>query len=92
MADQESKIIFRIDTELKRAFEAAAADRDQTASQMLRAYVRYEVEKYAAKAQCDLFKAKPAPTPKEAPKTPQKATAKPVEGKNALLGMFKPKR
>ena len=92
MAEQEAKIIFRIDADLKRAFEAAAADKDQTASQMLRAYVRYEVQKYLAKGQGDLFKEKETPTPKEAKKTPQKAQAKPVEGKSALLGMFKPKR
>lgn len=92
MAEQEAKIIFRIDADLKRAFEAAAADKDQTASQMLRAYVRYEVEKYLAKGQGDLFKKNPAPTPKEAPNKPQTAPPKPVEGKSALLDMFKPKR
>lgn len=92
MAEQEAKIIFRIDADLKSAFEAAAADKDQTASQMLRAYVRYEVQQYREKGQGDLFKEKKNPTPKEAKKPPQKAPAKPVEGKSALLGMFKPKR
>lgn len=92
MAEQEAKIIFRIDADLKRAFEAAAADEDQTASQLLRGYVRYKVDKYLQKSQGDLFKAKPAPPPKEPAKTPQKAKAKATEGKTALLDMFKPKR
>ena len=68
MDNTTTSMIFRIETDLKKAFEQVAGNLDLTASQMLRAYVRYEVEKYAAKAQGDLFKAKPAPTP-----TPQNA-------------------
>lgn len=92
MNDQEAKIIFRIDADLKKVFEAAAAAKDQTASQMLRAYVRYEVQNYIAKNQGDLFKEPATQPPKEVKKTHQKATPKPVEGKSALLDMFKPKR
>lgn len=92
MSEKEAKIIFRLDEDLKRAFEAAAADEDQTVSQLLRGYVRYKVDKYLQKAQGDLFKAQTTPTPKEVKKTAPSAKAKPAEGKKALLDMFKPKR
>ena len=92
MAEQEAKIIFRIDGDLKRAFEVLAAEKDQTTSQMLRAYIRYEVEKHLTKSQGDLFKTQSTPATKEPKKTPQSAKTKPTEGKKALLDMFKPKR
>lgn len=41
---ETTSIIFRIDAELKKAFEEAAKDRDRTASQLLRDYVRHFVD------------------------------------------------
>lgn len=37
----------RIDTDLKKAFDAACANQDQTASQVLRAAIRDYVKKHA---------------------------------------------
>lgn len=40
-------INFRIDSELKNAFDKVAKDNDQTASQLLRAFIRASVEEHA---------------------------------------------
>lgn len=42
----ETTMNFRIDEDLKRAFEAAAKEQDMTASQLIRRYIRMEVDKY----------------------------------------------
>lgn len=42
----ETIINFRVDEELKKAFEMTAKSYDLTSSQMLRSYMRYEVDKY----------------------------------------------
>lgn len=81
-------MIFRIEKNLKTAFERVAKDRDLTASQMLRSFVRNAVESHA-KSQGDLFNKNTPPHHKETPKTPQKAKAQAAEGKKALLDMFK---
>lgn len=70
MSDNQTSMIFRIDADLKKAFERVAKDNDQTASQMLRAYVRHVVEKHAAThTQGNLL------TPKAADVTPPVAPA-----------------
>lgn len=59
MESKQVTMNFRVDGDLKTAFERVAADMDQTASQMLRAYMRHAVTEHARKhAQKDLF---PAP-------------------------------
>ena len=42
----ETIINFRVDEELKKAFEMTAKSYDLTSSQMLISYMRYEVDKY----------------------------------------------
>jgi len=55
----ESVINFRVDTDLKNAFELAAKARDLTTSQLLRHLMRGEVEDYMAfKAQGSLLDAR----------------------------------
>lgn len=57
----ESTYTFRVDADLKRAFELAAKGQDQTGSQLLRAYMR----DYARKnAQADLIPVEVAPARK----------------------------
>lgn len=93
MADNTANIICRIDPELKKAFEMVAKERDLTASQMLRSYIRYEVEHFAKNnAQKDLFRATDSTTAKKSTDSPKKATKPPLEGRDGLLGMFKKKR
>ena len=65
-------MIFRIEPELKKAFEMSAKARDLTASQLLRKYIRHEVEAYAkANAQGALDLA-PNPSHTTAHKKPAK--------------------
>ena len=79
MTSPTTPIVFKIDPDLKAAFERIAAERDLTVSQMLRAYIREEVESEAkSNKQTDLFK--PAPAPK-APKKGKKPA-------NAALGLM----
>lgn len=42
----ESIVNFRVDTELKKAFEIAAKSEDMTSSQLLRRFMREKVENY----------------------------------------------
>lgn len=80
MKSNQVTMNFRVDGDLKKAFEHVAEALDQSASQLLRAYMRNIVADYAHKtAQKDLFRApqapqppKEAPTPTEAEKTPHK--------------------
>lgn len=80
---ETTQIICRIDKDLKTAFERIAESKDQTVSQLIRAYIRWEVSNHNGKIeQQDLFK--PSSTPKK-----QKNPQRPPEGKEALLNMFK---
>jgi len=89
MENTSVSMVFRIDRDLKTAFEQAAKAQDQTASQLLRKYIRWEVEKFAKEhAQKDLFK--PATGTKESKqeeKNPDKEAT--TQGKNALLAIYK---
>lgn len=63
-----------------------------TASQMIRAYIRQEVENHAkAIAQKDLFKPSEPPKPERQTKPSKKAKKPPLESREGLLGMFKRK-
>lgn len=42
-------MIFRIDADLKKAFEMSAKARDLTASQLIRKYIRHEVDQFMQK-------------------------------------------
>ena len=53
----EKIINFRVDEDLKNAFELVAKQRDITSSQLLRHYMRHEVQQYLKNnAQGDLLK------------------------------------
>lgn len=85
-------MVFRIEKDLKTAFEQIARSRDETVSQMLRKYIRTEIEQYAKEhAQKDLFRTTTAPTIKNTPKSTPKDKKTIPEGKTALLDMFKRK-
>jgi hypothetical protein len=65
-------MIFRVDPDLKKAFEQTAKDLDLTASQLLRKMIRNAVEQHMkANAQRTLALA-PIPTPQPAPTKPAK--------------------
>jgi len=90
MPEDTTTLVFRIDKDLKTAFEHLAKQADQTVSQMLRKYIRWEVEKYAKEhAQKELFK----PIERSKPEKKAPASPKPKKsqegGKKALLDMFK---
>ena len=83
-------VVFRIEKDLKLAFDRVAKDNDQTVSQMLRAYIRYTVQSHAEKtAQKDLFRPSDAPKAQKAPNAPTKPSKAPMESKQGLLNMFK---
>lgn len=75
---EQATMIFRIDADLKRAFDMAAKDLDRTASQMLRDYVRAVVAEHAkTHAQRTLELSPPPIIKKETPEArEQKAKAK----------------
>ena len=92
MEDSTVPIVFRIDRDLKTAFERVAKEKDQTVSQLLRAYIRYEVEHSANKvAQRDLFKPSETIKPERQDKVAKKQKTPPIGSKSALMGMFKKK-
>lgn len=65
----DSVMNFRVDEDLKKAFETIAKENDYTASQMLRHYMREVVNEYMKKhAQGDLLKQPKAKTPTKAKK------------------------
>ena len=75
-------MVFRIEPDLKRAFDQTAADLDLTSSQLLRKMIRNAVEQHMkANAQRSLNLA-PIPNPQPAPKKPatgqQTASMKPA--------------
>lgn len=77
MEEDSVSVVFRIDRSLKQAFERVAKDKDQTVSQLLRAFIRYQVENHAAKtAQKDLFK------PSEPLKPQEQANPSPTSNKH----------
>lgn len=81
-------MIFRIDSDLKKAFELAAKSIDRTASQMLRDYIRHVVDGYAkSTAQQEL----PLAPTKQTPTTTQTTTATtPKPKKGQKLAAAKP--
>lgn len=89
MGNTDKTMVFRIENDLKTAFERVAKDLDLTASQMLRSFIREAVEAHASKnSQKDLFR--PSEEIK-APKASQKTKKPPTGSKQALLDMFKRK-
>jgi len=46
MTDNKTNMIFRVETDLKTAFEIVAKEQDQTASQLLRRFMRFHVNKH----------------------------------------------
>lgn len=92
MEESTVSVVFRIDRDLKTAFERVAKAKDQTVSQLLRAYIRYEVERNTQKtAQKDI--SRPSETIKEErqPRAAPKQKNPPIGSKSALMGMFKKK-
>jgi hypothetical protein len=86
MEKETISIVFRIEKNLKTAFDHIAQKRDLTVSQMLRAYIRSEVENDSRQnTQKDLFIATTPPKPLTAT-TPPKKTKKAT---SAAAGMFK---
>lgn len=76
MDDAKTSMIFRIEPELKKAFERVAREKDLTASQLLRSFVRETISQHASRtAQKDLFK--PEPTQKASEPTKPSAQPKP---------------
>ena len=85
MDNTETSVIFRIEKSLKTAFERVAKDKDLTVSQMLRAYIRLEIEEHGkAHSQKDLFKTEP--TKKQ---TNKKTSKKPISPAAKIMGMAK---
>lgn len=70
MADTTTSMIFRIEPELKKAFERTATDLDLTASQLLRRLVRNAVENHAQKHTQRTLDLSPIAPPTPAPKKP----------------------
>lgn len=65
-------MIFRIDPDMKKAFEMSAKARDLTASQLLRKYIRHEVDQFMKERAQGALNLTPAPTPAPTPKKPAK--------------------
>lgn len=65
-------MIFRIEPELKKAFEMSAKARDLTASQLLRKYIRHEVDQYLREHAQGALDLAPKPNHQPAPKKPAK--------------------
>lgn len=77
---ETTTIIFRIDSDLKKAFENAAKARDRTPSQILRDYVRAEVDQHLKRtAQRDL-PLKPPPITPQTQTESDFSTKKPKKG------------
>lgn len=80
----DSIVNFRVDTDLKNAFELAAKKADQTISQMLRAYMRETVAQYmTTNAQGSLLEAK---KPAKSTKVSTKAKKQPKSGVGGFMG------
>lgn len=71
-------MIFRIEPHLKKAFEQSAKERDLTASQLLRAFIRHEVEKYRQRHAQGALDLSPTPRPQPSEEKPAKARKTPV--------------
>ena len=55
MPEQKDEIKVRLDADLKRAFQLACRDRDMTASQVIRRFMRRYVAAHASGSQVGLF-------------------------------------
>jgi hypothetical protein len=86
MSEKTVSVVFRVDEDLKNAFERAAKARDRTVSQLLRDFMRHHVEWFSKNhAQGDLLE---AATPSEAtkpPRTPPKKKNAPKPAGSSLL-------
>lgn len=65
-------MIFRIDADLKKAFEMSAKARDLTASQLIRKYIRHEVDQFMQKNAQGALDLEDRPTPTPSVKKPAK--------------------
>lgn len=65
-------MIFRIDADLKKAFEMSAKARDLTASQLIRKYIRHEVDQFMQKNAQGALDLVDRPTPTPSVKKPAK--------------------
>lgn len=90
MAEETTTMVFRIEKDLKTAFERAAKDLDITPSQLIRHHIKRFVEGHMKEnAQKDLLKPSEAVKPfTKAVPSPKRQKSLP-EGKNGLLGIFK---
>lgn len=83
---------FRIETDLKTAFENLAKENDQTASQLLRAFIRQTVQEHAKeRAQQDLFQPQGKAKTSEGSQTPRKQKKPAKTTGNALLDRLLPR-
>jgi hypothetical protein len=82
MEDRTAVVTLRIEPSIKAAFDHIAKKLDQTPSQMLRAYIRYEVERHAREnAQGSLNLAPSQPKQTEEKPEPQPVTVTPKKPK-----------
>lgn len=92
MEKESISIVFRIEKDLKLAFDRIAKSKDLTVSQMLRGYIRDMIEYDAKKnAQNDLFRPPEASKTSGQAKPSPKAKKPPLASREGLLGMFKKK-
>lgn len=92
MNQDQTSIVFRVEKDLKTAFERIAKEEDQTVSQILRKYMRWKVEKHMERNGIKPTETTPEP-PKPTEHTPtlKKAKKPPLESRDGLLSMFKKK-
>jgi hypothetical protein len=69
---ETTTMIFRIEKDLKKAFEMSAKDRDLTASQLIRKYIRHEVDQFMQKNAQGALELEGNPTPPPTAKKPAK--------------------
>jgi hypothetical protein len=69
---ETTTMIFRIEKDLKKAFEMSAKDRDLTASQLIRKYIRHEVDQFMQKNAQGALELEGNPTPQPTTKKPAK--------------------
>lgn len=93
MKAEQSTIIFRIESDLKKAFETIAAESERTVSQYLRAFIKDQIAKHAHRnATIAPESIKSATTPPDTSKTP-KTQPRPKKGQklNKITDRKKPK-
>ena len=92
MSEKTVSVVFRVDEDLKNAFERTAKKRDITVSQLLRGYMRHFVEKYAQEdAQGDLLEPAKATKTERQAVTPKKAQKTPKGAGSGLLNALIPR-